>query len=302
MASDDEHWIAGADGYISDDSSFYGDEDLRDHLTTLSTSFSPQTYWSTHHTSLSSIAASALLARSTEKGKSPSLELYNPYDGLLSARQLSETVSEFLNRLPALTTQCSEIGSWIWIANLYSERRPLQEDLAALTTKGKALLEGFLERKRAVEGEMEGRPKATVRRRLGAERKALEEGLVDVAVETGCTSGKWMLFPMPPHVPRIWSLIAHAVSTNDLGIAAKVATDEGKGDRLPRLICVYTKDFNDVKDVRRVVRKLVDMGVVERGMSVYYKCDAYTHLGISSGNEYGLKASLYASKDVLAKD
>jgi len=27
--------------------------------------------------------------------------------------------------------------------------------------------------------------------------------------------------------------------------------------------------------------------------------DAYTHLGINSGNEWGLKASMYASKDVL---
>ena len=27
--------------------------------------------------------------------------------------------------------------------------------------------------------------------------------------------------------------------------------------------------------------------------------DAYTHLGIAAGNEWGLKASLFSSKDVL---
>lgn len=27
--------------------------------------------------------------------------------------------------------------------------------------------------------------------------------------------------------------------------------------------------------------------------------DAYTHLGINSGNEWGIKASLFSSKDIL---
>ncbi len=134
-----------------------------------------------------------------------------------------------------------------------------------------------------------------------------------------------MLFPLPELITKTWSQIATATVNNDLGSAAKIASDEGKGDRVGRLICVYTEDFSDMEDVKRVISKLVEMGLVDKAKSIYYKCgmlfvaffgggmvlewcandsfmrvDAYTYLGINSGNEYGLKASLYASKDVLA--
>ena len=34
-------------------------------------------------------------------------------------------------------------------------------------------------------------------------------------------------------------------------------------------------------------------------MTIYYKCDAYTYLGINSGNDYKLRASLYSSEEIL---
>jgi len=47
---------------------------------------------------------------------------------------------------------------------------------------------------------------------------------------------------------------------------------------------------------------LVDMDLVsEDGRGIYYKCDAYTLLEINSGNEYGLAASLYSSKEMLKR-
>ena len=81
-----------------------------------------------------------------------------------------------------------------------------------------------------------------------------------------------MLFPSVGSVNHIWGLIAHATATNDLGIAAKVATDQATSDRVPRLICIYTADFADLKDVTTVLRKLVDLGVADKTMGIYYKC------------------------------
>jgi len=108
-----------------------------------------------------------------------------------------------------------------------------------------------------------------------------------------------MLFPYAPDINAIWSLIARSTALNELGIAAKVAPDNGD-DRSPRLMCIYTIDFTDMEDVTRVLRKLKDLGLVEtKGRPIYYKCDAYTHLGINSGNEWGIKASLYSSADLL---
>jgi len=107
-----------------------------------------------------------------------------------------------------------------------------------------------------------------------------------------------MIFAQPNEVNAIWSVIARATAKNELGISAKVGPDEGH-DRKPRLICVYTKDFTDIKDVSRVVHRLKDIGVVDRGKAIYYKCDAYTYLHLDSSNEYNIKASLYRSTDML---
>jgi hypothetical protein len=54
-------------------------------------------------------------------------------------------------------------------------------------------------------------------------------------------------------------------------------------------------------DVRRVLQGLVDLDLVgpDNPRGIYYKCDAYTYLDINSGNEYGLPASLYSSRELL---
>jgi len=125
---------------------------------------------------------------------------------------------------------------------------------------------------------------------------------------------QWMIFCQPNEVDAVWSVVARATANNDLGIAAKVAPDGGD-DRRPRLMCIYTKDFTDMKDITRVVRKLKDLGAIESRKVIYYKCgkphsvswafmslicsDAFTHLGIDSTNPYNIKASLYNSTDVL---
>lgn len=112
----------------------------------------------------------------------------------------------------------------------------------------------------------------------------------------------------------IWSVIARYTANNELGIAAKVAPDQGDLSK-PRLICIYTKDFKDMDDVRRVAKKLKDIGLVDLRKPIWYKCgmlicqictaaadmiiDAYTYLGLDSKNEYGIKASLYSSTDLL---
>ncbi len=242
--------------------------------------FDPAKYWATHHLTLSSIAASNIATAAKDKaaGKLPTNKLYNPYEGMEYARQLKEPVTDFLARLPPLTTPASATGPWIYIANPYSDKRPLQEDLTAFTAAGSKILSSFSGQKAAIETQMAGRPKGIITRKITPERKTVEEALLAAAAEKGCTSGKWMLFPMPETVNRTWELVATATAQNELGTAAKVAADEGRGDRVPRLICVYTRDFADKADVKRVLAKLVEMELVQRPArdpkgerSVYYK-------------------------------
>lgn len=70
-----------------------------------------------------------------------------------------------------------------------------------------------------------------------------------------------MLFPSVEDLTGIWRLVVDGVINNRLGPSAKVAPDEGESGG--RLICIYTKDFKDKKDVLRVLRELVSIGVSE---------------------------------------
>lgn len=83
-----------------------------------------------------------------------------------------------------------------------------------------------------------------------------------------------MLFIPTDAVNAVWSVVANATSNNELGIAAKVAPFNPSSDpRVPRLICIYTKDFTNVEDVTRVVSKMRDLGLVDmKGRAIYYKC------------------------------
>ena len=86
-----------------------------------------------------------------------------------------------------------------------------------------------------------------------------------------------MLFPTVQHVDETWSKIAKATVANELGMSAKVATNQGQREGQGRLICVYTKDYGDVEDVERVLKGLVRLGVVPRGKGIYYKAGKSAH-------------------------
>lgn len=115
-----------------------------------------------------------------------------------------------------------------------------------------------------------------------------------------------MLFPTEENMTSTWRTICEAIIDDRLGTTAKVAIanhSRNSSDKAisRRLICVYTRDFSDIDDVMRVLEELVTLGLApSEGNGIYYKCDAYTYLGIESDNPYKLKASLYSSKDMLA--
>ncbi|EHK97804.1 hypothetical protein M7I_6465 [Glarea lozoyensis 74030] len=90
-------------GYISEESEFYGSpttiRTLHTHLNT--------TYLQTQPLNLNQLAQSNIL---TQKSRA-STTLHNPYESKSYGRQLSETVPEFLARLPPLDALRSPRGS-----------------------------------------------------------------------------------------------------------------------------------------------------------------------------------------------
>lgn len=175
-------------------------------------------------------------------------------------------------------------------------------DVPSFTRKGTELLHAYEEESstlRAAHEKSGAKTTAGLTRKLNPLRRTLEQNIFDLAKQTGVRSGKWMLFPSVADVDSTWKTVVTALDEGKLGDAAKVATDEGSSQA--RLICVYTRDFSDKADVKRVLKALVETGLVdEESRPIYYKCDAYTHLDIKSKNEYGLKASLFSSRDVLS--
>ena len=82
-----------------------------------------------------------------------------------------------------------------------------------------------------------------------------------------------MIFCGAAEVDDIWEAVAKATAKNQLGIAAKVAPRNPDEDsRKDRIICVYTADFTNTKDVERVLLKLREMRLIEpRGKPIWYK-------------------------------
>jgi len=78
-----------------------------------------------------------------------------------------------------------------------------------------------------------------------------------------------MLFVDPSEINEVWKVVARYTARNEFGIAAKVAPDSGENK--DRLICVYTTDFTDMKDVTRIAQKMKDVGLIDARKPIYYK-------------------------------
>ncbi|KAK5725458.1 hypothetical protein LTR15_003644 [Elasticomyces elasticus] len=220
-----------------------------------------------------------------------------------SSWQWSEPILAFLRRCPVTDPQTQTRSGWLWVQNpkiQYSHSKHQEkEDLPTFKERGNNLLEVFMTKKAACEKAFPTHQPGSITRKMGIERAKLETDIRSLAIETHVTCGKWLLFATESDVARVWRLVAEATATGKLGHTSKVATFDSSSPT--RVICVYTYDFTDQEDVRRVLDGLVELDLVSRDSSkgIYYKCDAWTYLQLNSGNEYKIKASMYGSGEML---
>ncbi|GLW02526.1 hypothetical protein Slala05_61560 [Streptomyces lavendulae subsp. lavendulae] len=102
-------------------------------------------------------------------------------------------------------------------------------------------------------------------------------------------AGKWLWFLPVRALNAGWQLIKTAVEAGQLGPGAKVATlgNDFDGDPTRRPVIIYTANYHDEQDVRRVLVALRSLGVRD---ALAYKTDEATERG-----EYGNGTSLYTS-------
>ncbi|KAI8627568.1 DUF1917-domain-containing protein [Xylariaceae sp. FL1651] len=295
----------------SDDSDFYGEEDLVTDLKRKVDDLDVKQWWQEYE------ALETPLKLQARGNVGDISQFHNPYAGLRYAWQLTESVDAFLNRLPPATTEETPGNSWIWICNPYIKRKSKSEaenqlvrggedeapedegaDLATLMKAGSERLEfasSFINEYRK-----SGHPKFIIAREARKAGMDAANDILGLARELRVTCGKWMLFCTVFQVNEVWEIIAKATANNELGIAAKVAPKSNVDHRTERLICVYTADFSDKQDVARVAERLKLLGLVGN-KPLYYKPDAYTYFGIASGNPWEIRPSIYDTRSLLGK-
>jgi len=92
-------------------------------------------------------------------------------------------------------------------------------------------------------------------------------------------SGKWLIFADISVIDEVWAKIKKATKEGKLGDSAKVATakpNPNATNPATKVICVYTYDWADEKDVKRVREELRILGITTK---IPYKADEDTLSG-----------------------
>src|SRR6478672_8821554 len=97
--------------------------------------------------------------------------------------------------------------------------------------------------------------------------------------ETTNRSGKWLIFVPREQIDNIWLIIKEATEEGILGNTAKVSTASSNPNSTEpnnNVICVYTYDWADEQDVRRIREELRKLGITQK---IPYKTNEATRSG-----------------------
>jgi len=97
--------------------------------------------------------------------------------------------------------------------------------------------------------------------------------------ESSGRSGKWLVFVDVKNIDDVWAKIKRATEEGRLGGSAKVATAKPNPNATnpdTKVICVYTYDWTDEEDLRRVREELRKLGITNK---IPYKADEDTLSG-----------------------
>ncbi|PUU74906.1 hypothetical protein B9Z19DRAFT_1116693 [Tuber borchii] len=122
----------------------------------------------------------------------------------------------------------------------------------------------------------------------------LKELILSTAVQHEVISGKWILIAGSNTVDFQWSRVATGTYDGVLGTRAEVSGNNGMGIHV---IFVYTPDFRDLKDTKRVLNGL-QKAFQWRPRSIAYKPLIYSLLKITTENPYHLRPAIITSKEL----
>ncbi|KAJ8063961.1 hypothetical protein OCU04_007807 [Sclerotinia nivalis] len=199
MANGEETKVSENEGYLSDESDFYGDSATKQSFEDRASEFDDTAYWKNHQPSLTE-KADANVAQALASPP-PKSFMYNPYAGQECAWQLEESVEAFLKRLPPKTTQVSESIPWIYITNpfreapkriaIHEEAPPDKDsDWGKCASEGNRLLEELTTLRNTIEKENAGEPTIPINLLMNKEKEVTVQKILDTAIDCQCTTGK----------------------------------------------------------------------------------------------------------------
>ncbi|KAH6644411.1 hypothetical protein C7974DRAFT_20104 [Boeremia exigua] len=250
-----EEMVAGA-GWISDDSSFYGDEDEQEHQQSLSNQNTPKAFWSSHSKDLNAIISPAKLQASRES--------VSDVDATPTKKVMPLTTSTRANRLLGLSGL---------------DRKAMEEERLGRLDKGK--------RKRVQSPEaipyremfnpMEGQPFSW---QLGESAEAFVKRVSPLT--TSAATCEWIWVANPYRDPRDKSVAPRVAAFKDRG--TKLLADslqkrteiEEKGRIGPR--STVTRAWNqETKTLQQSLTKLaVETGVLSGKWMLFPKAEEVT--------------------------
>lgn len=142
----------------------------------------------------------------------PAPKLHNPYEGLISAKQLDETMPAFLSRLPPATTDVTPDIPWIYVANPFiprdggagGEEAPAESgsQLSTFIEGGGERLELFGDFLRAVDEKKRagggGRMSAAMSSQVAAEREGCVNDILMLGRVMKVRTGKVSYYRLTP--------------------------------------------------------------------------------------------------------
>ncbi|RPA98839.1 hypothetical protein L873DRAFT_1768554 [Choiromyces venosus 120613-1] len=125
-------------------------------------------------------------------------------------------------------------------------------------------------------------------------KEKLKDLILTTAAQNGVTGGKWIIYAGSNTVDFQWSRIATGTYDGLLGTRAEVSGNNGMGIHV---IFVYTPDFRDLKDTKRVLDGL-QKAFQWKPRSIAYKPFIYSLLKITVENPYHLRPAMITSREL----
>ncbi|PBP26081.1 DNA polymerase II large subunit-like protein [Diplocarpon rosae] len=163
--------------------------------------------------------------------------------------------------------------------------------------------------------------KTTVTKALNAETKEVGEKLLNTAIGLGLSStsqyilgfdscgrlvaNQVFFIVIAPNLPaKVDALLSCASTEPNMGANhLKYSQHRSRqccqscskqwSARTARPIRIFTRNFDDLADFKTVLHELKDLGIVEKGKQIYYKCE------LKYSNVYKIAASMYSSDEIL---